>query len=163
MAHGDNVLARLNRATGSPAAGAVLFRLLFWFEKGGLLIDGEKWVPNSISDWADEAGVSFKQSRSALAQFEKDHLAETKIIVYRGRKTMHTRPTERAKAIANGIFDEAEEVSPCPGGQGTLPQGHGTVPWRARYSALEGKVLYKEEYRERPRRKTLASLSARKT
>ena len=122
MAHGENMIARLNRATQSPSATILLIRLIFWHKTTkGREMGGKKWIPNSWQDWAKETGLSREQIRKAFQLFEKLNLAETQIAVYRTRKTLHSRPSQRAEAIADGSMDVEDMCSPepAPGFQGT--------------------------------------------
>jgi hypothetical protein len=91
--------------TGNTVLSALLSRIHYWHmpvEKGPnkgksrLRIrdknkPSEYWVVCSISQWAHDSCITFKQAEKALAKLREMGLIETEIHKFRGVNTLHLR------------------------------------------------------------------------
>ena len=124
MAHGQNIVARLQQATKNATATLMLMRLNHWLAKPvAVQIDGEPWVANSIEEWGDDAGLTTTQAKYAGEQLRKSNLMKTTMRYHRKRWIMHATTTARARAIIAGAEDD------CPQDEGTdEPKGGAAAP-----------------------------------
>jgi hypothetical protein len=98
--HGDNKIARLNRATGNANFTTFLLRLAHWTtQKCVVEHDGRRWVANSKEEWGTEVGLSLPQVKRLYQVGLQENLIETMMRWHRKRWVLHTRLTERAVRI----------------------------------------------------------------
>jgi len=124
MAHGQNIVARLQHATGNANVTLLLMRLSHWLAKPvAVQIEGEPWVANSTEEWGEDSGLSTTQAKYAGEVARKLNLMKTTMRWHRKRWIMHATTTPRARAIIAGAEDE------CLSDEGTGdPQCGAAVP-----------------------------------
>jgi len=121
MAHGDNMVARLNLATGNPTTTTFLLRLEFWSRLSKTVEDDARWVTNDQADWSVECGLTHRQIRRIFDQAKKDNLIATRFAWFGGRRCLQTALTDRARRILTGALALKEADHLPLKGQTTCP------------------------------------------
>lgn len=119
--HGQNMIARLNKATHNYGATLFLLRLNYWSRQSCAISgdDGRHWVANSRDEWSEELGMSPSVAKRVLKVLNDAHLIETRMGMHRKRWVMQVRMTQRAVTISAG--GEGATTPPIPD-QNTTPQ-----------------------------------------
>lgn len=143
----------LFKRLGGIAPAALLSQILYWFDEGEgsecrarLTFPGDErpWLAKSFGDWFDECGVTEKQARRIIEQFEAEGLVETRLRRFNGAPTTHLTLDFRAiEALIDGLLEDDDPkmgiVPICPQGESDLPSGQNGSALRANGIAPKGR------------------------
>jgi len=125
-------IGRCVLAAGNPAAGIILYRLIFW--KPTRQINGRWWFAKSYAEIAYETGLSLKQVENGLARLRKRGLIQTSQHLFQGKSVTHVLVTEECRQTLmacssappkKGTQVPPKEVAQVPPKEGTQEPPNG--------------------------------------
>ena len=118
------IIGRCVEITGSPVAGIVLYRLIFW--KPTRKHGGRLWIAKTHAELAFETGLTPKQVKTGLARLRELGLIQTSQHLFQGRNVGHVLVTgkcaEQLQGASGVVPDGTTQEGPDGTGQGG-PQG----------------------------------------